>query len=106
MTQRRRMPQPKLRVLLDLSMAARGFCGIAPDVRLLYKTLASRPEVEVTGLIYPPRTFGARHRFAPPGAARADRLVNQSSFLWSLAEGRIVWPNFAPFRLVRKVQSL
>ena len=100
------MPQPKLRVLLDLSMAARGFCGIAQDVRLLYKTLASCPDVEVTGLIYPPRTFGARHRFSDKKADRADRLVNQSSFLWSLAENRMVWPNVAPLRVMRKVQSL
>jgi glycosyltransferase involved in cell wall biosynthesis len=100
------MPQPKLRVLLDLSMAARGFCGIAQDVRLLYKTLASCADVEVTGLIYPPRTFGARHSFAPAKAPRADRLVNQSSFLWALAEGRIVWPNVGPLRVLRKAQSL
>ena len=34
------MAQQRLRVLIDLSMAARGYCGMAQDVRLLYKALA------------------------------------------------------------------
>jgi glycosyltransferase involved in cell wall biosynthesis len=100
------MAQQKLRVLLDLSMAVRGYCGIAQDVRLLYKILASCPEVEVTGLVYHPRRFGSLHKFLPPGAPRADRLANQASFLWALAEGAMVWPDAAPLRAAKILQHL
>jgi glycosyltransferase involved in cell wall biosynthesis len=96
----------KLRVLLDLSMARRGYCGIAQDVRLLYKTLSACPHVEVTGLIYPPRKLTPKHSFVPADAPRADRLANQSSFLWDLSEDDMQWPAFRPLRIVKKVQHL
>jgi hypothetical protein len=96
------MAQRKLRVLLDLSMAARGHCGIAQDVRLLYRALASSPEIDVTGLVYCPFKFGPVHRFLPRGAARADRVANQSAFLWAFAEGDGAWPSFKPLRSLQK----
>ncbi len=60
------MKERKLRVLMDLSLALRGYSGIPQDTRLLFKTLASSPEVEVTGFIYPAWTRMFRHRFCGP----------------------------------------
>src|SRR5262245_6429565 len=76
----------KIRVLVDLSMAARGYCGISQDVRLLYKTLSLCPEIEVTGLVYQPRKFGWPHRFTRQHAALSQQLANQAEFLWKLAD--------------------
>jgi len=78
------MPR-KLRVLLDMSMACRGYCGIAQDVRLLYKTLARCPGLEVTGLIYRSQKFAAPHRFRRGDSPRADLLAAQAAFLHKLA---------------------
>lgn len=92
------MAQQQLRVLLDISRAAGGYCGMVQDVRLLYKSLALCPEVELTGLVYHPRKFAPLHRFCSPSASRGQRLANQSQYLWSLAQGAFVWPNVAPLR--------
>lgn len=88
----------RLRVLLDLSMARRGYCGIAQDVRLLYKTLASCRELEVTGLVYPPQKLAPRHRFRSPRAPRHARVANQSAFLWQLASTGLDWRTARPWR--------
>ncbi len=85
------MAQPRLRVLVDLSMACRGYCGIAQDVRLLYKTLSLCPDVEVTGLVYRPQKFASPHRFCAAGASRAERIANQASFLWKLSTPQVGW---------------
>lgn len=100
------MTPRKLRVLIDLSMAARGYCGIAQDVRLLYKTLATSPDIEVAGLVYHPRHFGPWHRFESPAAARADRVANQAGYLWALSEGAVAWPDLAPLRRWKQLQQL
>jgi glycosyltransferase involved in cell wall biosynthesis len=100
------MAQPKLRVLLDLSMAGRGFCGIAQDVRLLYKTLASCPQVEVTGLVYQPRKIASLHKFRPAHAPRGDRIENQARLLWALGGSGPVWPKFRPLRILSKAAHL
>ena len=82
------MTQQRIRVLVDLSLALRGYSGIPQDTRLLFKTLAMCPEVEVTGLLYPSSSQLRRHRFAPAAAPRCDRLANQAGFLWGLTEPR------------------
>ncbi|MBI3839415.1 MAG: glycosyltransferase family 4 protein [Planctomycetia bacterium] len=87
-------------------MAARGYCGIAQDVRLLYKTLASCPDIEVTGLVYHPRKFAPVHKFLPPDASRGCRLTNQAVFLWALGEEASAWPAFQPFRMVQKLHRM
>ncbi len=97
------MKARKLRVLMDLSMGLLGYCGIAQDVRLLYKTLATSPEVELTGMIYPSFSRTLRHRFAKPNAPLADRVANQSCFLWSLNEGPPALPYPRPVRLLAKM---
>ena len=97
------MPRP-IRVLLDLSMAGRGYCGIAQDVRLLYKTLSHCPEVEVTGLVYRPQKFARRHRFRSADAPRADRIANQAEFLWKLAESKVTWPASRSRRLLEQAR--
>src|SRR5262249_5332188 len=93
----------KLRVLMDLSMASRGYCGIAQDVRLLYKTLASCADVELTGLVYPWQQFGPLHNFLPPDAPRGDRLANQAAFLGALTDEEIKRSAFLPSRIVKKL---
>jgi glycosyltransferase involved in cell wall biosynthesis len=93
-----------IRVLLDLSMASRGYCGIAQDVRLLYKTLALCPDVEVTGLVYRPQKFARGHRFQRPRAARSERVANQAAFLWKLSEPGMTWSTFRPARLIQQLQ--
>jgi glycosyltransferase involved in cell wall biosynthesis len=98
------MIRRKLRVLLDLSMASRGYCGIAQDVRLLYKTLALCPDVEVTGLVYRPQKFVSGHRFRRTSESRSDRVANQAEFLWKLSESGITWPGFRPARLLKQLQ--
>jgi glycosyltransferase involved in cell wall biosynthesis len=99
------MTRGKIRVLIDLSMAARGYCGIAQDVRLLYKTLATCPDVEVTGLLYHSRSWAAPHRFVSRDAELADRLENQARALWSLA-GDTAWPPSWRWRIVDKARGL
>jgi glycosyltransferase involved in cell wall biosynthesis len=85
-------------------MALNGYCGIAQDVRLLYKTLASCQDVEVTGLIYASRKEADLHRFLKPDAPRSDRLANQSEYLWSLADGKIAWPGFRPLCWLKQLR--
>jgi glycosyltransferase involved in cell wall biosynthesis len=99
------MPR-KLRVLLDLSMACRGYCGIAQDVRLLYKTLSTCPDVEVTGLVYPPQKLAVPHRFRSPRAARGDRLANQAEFLWALGTKGLGWRELRPWRDPEQLRTL
>jgi glycosyltransferase involved in cell wall biosynthesis len=91
------MANQKLRVLLDLSMAARGYCGIAQDVRLLYKVLASCPEIELTGLISLP-LLRPWHKFLPTAAPRSERLANQASFLGNFEQNAFDWQPFKPLR--------
>ena len=98
------MKQQKLRVLLDLSLALRGYSGIPQDTRLLFKTLAASPEVEVTGLIYPSCARFLRHRFCKRGSSRGDRLANQACLLWGIDQSPSLGPNFRPWRLFRKFQ--
>ncbi len=69
-----------------MSMACRGYCGIAQDVRLLYKTLARCPQLDVTGLIYRPQKFASPHRFRSDKAPRADLLAAQATFLNKLSD--------------------
>jgi hypothetical protein len=106
MDELRNMARPKPRVLLDLSMACRGYCGIAQDVRLLYKTLATCGDVEVTGLIYPPRKLPEWHRFCSPRKSRADRVANQSVFLWKLADPGLDWRSFQSWRGLKHLPDL
>ncbi|REK19228.1 MAG: glycosyltransferase family 1 protein [Planctomycetota bacterium] len=80
------MTQRKTRVLLDLTLALRGYSGIPQDTRLLYKTLSLCPELEVTGLLYPAAVRFRRHKFCGPSASRAERLANQACFLWAMNE--------------------
>ncbi len=96
------MMRRKIRVLLDLSMAAHGYCGIAQDVRLLYKTLAQCPDVEVTGLVYPPRKLAVPHRFCSRRAPRGERLANQAEYLWWLSEEEIPWPESRAARMFKE----
>jgi glycosyltransferase involved in cell wall biosynthesis len=96
------MKERKLRVLMDLSLALRGFSGIPQDTRLLFKTLASSPEVEVTGFIYPSWARNFRHKFAKPDAPRGERLANQACLLWGLEEV----PQPAPFRVLRVLKRI
>ncbi len=100
------MSHSKIRVLLDLSMASRGYCGIAQDVRLLYKTLALCPEVEVTGLVYRPQKFARRHRFQSAKVPRAARIANQAEFLWKLAEPTVAWPASRAERLLEQLRVI
>jgi glycosyltransferase involved in cell wall biosynthesis len=99
-------PHRKIRVLVDLSVALRGYCGIAQDVRLLYKGLASCPQVEVTGLVYQPHRFGPLTRFAPADAPLAERLDRQARFLWAMAAGSVDWPSFRPLRVWRRLRQM
>ncbi len=87
-------------------MAYRGYCGIAQDVRLLYKTLSTCPDVEVTGLIYPPQKLVRRHKFRSPRAPRADRLANQAEFLWELGSKGLGWRDLRPWRSVEQLRTL
>ncbi len=80
------MTQRKIRVLLDLNLALRGYSGIPQDTRLLYKTLAKCPEIEVTGLLYPTFQSVLQHKFARAGAPRGDRLANQGCLLWGIGD--------------------
>jgi glycosyltransferase involved in cell wall biosynthesis len=96
------MARQKLRVLLDLSMASRGYCGISQDVRLLYKALALRPEIELTGLVSMP-VLRPWHKFLPVTAPRADRLSNQARFLGAFEKNAFGWQ---PFRSLRTFGQL
>jgi glycosyltransferase involved in cell wall biosynthesis len=93
----------KLRVLIDLSFAAFGYCGIAQDVRLLYKALASSPELDVTGLVCLPHRLRPLHKFLSTSAHRGDRLSNQACFLWQLDQESANWP---PLKSVQRLKHL
>jgi glycosyltransferase involved in cell wall biosynthesis len=99
------MRPQKLRVLLDMSMALHGYCGISQDVRLLYKTLAACPDVELTGLIYPAHARTRRHRFCRASAEVSDRIANQSVFLWSIKEGPPAWRYPRPVRILARLRQ-
>ena len=96
------MTQRKIRVLLDLNLALRGYSGIPQDTRLLFKTLSLCPEVEVTGLLYPTFQRTKLHRFCSPGASRSDRLANQACFLWGMNEPQPIAGSF-PRRVARRL---
>jgi len=96
----------KLRVLLDLSMGLHGYSGIPQDVRLLYKTLALSPEVEVTGLVYPERTRAPLHRFCGKDASLGERLSNQAVLLWNLANGEPDPIGFSVKNFAKKVRHM
>ncbi len=100
------MKQRKLRVLLDLSLGLRGYSGIPQDTRLLYKTFATCPDVEVTGFVYPASTLGRLHRFCSSSASRADRVANQAALLWSLEEQAPPPPSFRPLRLWKRLMRV
>jgi hypothetical protein len=100
------MPKSKLRVLLDLSMAASGYCGIAQDTRLLYKALASSPDVDVTGLIYLPQRLRPLHRFLPTSAQRGERLANQACFFWEFGRDEATWPPSKSWRALESARRL
>lgn len=97
------MKKQKFKVLLDLSLALNGYCGIAQDVRLLFKTLASSPDVEVTGLVAHSEMYPRSHKFCSANAQRGDRLANQAAFLWKLAEGGAPMHGMRSVRLLQKV---
>ncbi len=80
------MTQRKIRVLLDLNLALRGYSGIPQDTRLLYKTLSQCPEIEVTGLLYPTFQSVMQHKFVRAGVPRGDRLANQGCLLWGIGD--------------------
>jgi glycosyltransferase involved in cell wall biosynthesis len=100
------MARRKLRVLIDLSLAARGYRGTSQDVRLLYKSLASCPELDVTGLVYLPRRLRPLHKFLPATAARGERLANQACFLWEFNEDSANWPPVKPLRMLQQLRQL
>lgn len=97
------MTKPKIRVLLDLSMTVHTTSGIPQDARLLYKTLALREDIDVTGLIYNPRGLQF-HEFCPPSASQGDRLANQAAFLWGLAHQNDSWSRFRVARIAKKIK--
>jgi len=99
-----RMPKPKIRVLLDLSMTLHSTSGIPQDARLLYKTLAACDEIDVTGLIYSP--LGLQfHNFVRPTAGHGELLSNQAMFLWSLSKGGESWSRFRIARIAKKLHN-
>ena len=100
------MAKRATRVLIDLSVAARGYCGMAQDVRLLYKALASCPELDVTGLLYLPRRLRPSHRFLPASAPRGDRLANQACFLWEFDTASGTWPPVDWLRRLKHFREL
>lgn len=100
------MRHEKLRVMVDLSFAAFGYCGIAQDVRLLYKALASSPEVDVTGLICLPHRLKPLHKFLPTSAHRGDRLANQACFLWEFDQESASWPPLKSLRAIKHLRQL
>ena len=73
------------RVLVDLSYATLGYCGISQESRLLLKTLYEADGVEPTGLIYGRDGAVVTHRFRS-GSSQDRRLENQALFLEALLE--------------------
>ena len=100
------MAKRATRVLIDLSVAAHGYCGMATDVRLLYKALASCPEFDVTVLLYLPRRLRPSHRFLPASAPHGERLANQACFLWEFDGASGSWPPVDWLRRLKHFREL
>lgn len=73
------------RVLLDLSYASLGYCGIAQDSRVLLKALYQLPNVRTTGLIFGNDDAVVNHKFASSDG-HARRLENQAIFMQALVD--------------------
>lgn len=89
------------RVLVDLSFAGLGYCGIAQESRLFFHALHQLDGVEPTGLIYGRNDANTVHQF-PRGRSADCVIENQALFLQSMVDGR---PR-SRFRGIRILQSL
>jgi glycosyltransferase involved in cell wall biosynthesis len=79
-------PSP-LRLLLDLSYGALGYCGIAQETRLLLKVFREYTRLESTGLLFGVNHNVLRARLASSGSP--DRILErQATYLHRLLEGK------------------
>jgi glycosyltransferase involved in cell wall biosynthesis len=73
-------------VLVDLSYATLGYCGIAQESRLLLKALYRTQGIEATGLLFSRNDASIWHRFdSEHGQARCSE--NQALFMQTLVDG-------------------
>jgi glycosyltransferase involved in cell wall biosynthesis len=79
------MDDPVFRVLVDLSYASLGYCGIAQESRVLLKTLYHLEGVEPTGLIFGRGDAVITHRFVG-GSCPTRRAENHALFLQALVD--------------------
>src|SRR5438093_1519217 len=80
------MNSAPIKVLVDLSYAALGYCGISQESRLFLKSLWENADIEPTGLVFSRCDAVLGHRFCPRGRFDA-RIENQAIFLQTLVDG-------------------
>lgn len=89
------------KVLVDVSYASLGYCGIAQESRILLKALYRLQGVEPTGLLFGHDDAVIAHKFAST-ARLAHRMENQALFVQALIDKRAPC---SPVRAIRLLQT-
>lgn len=96
---------PVCRVLVDMSYASLGYCGIAQESRVLLKALCRSGCVAPTGLVFGNDDAVIAHQFAS-SSRLAQRLENQALFLQALMDSRPPRASLAPVRWLKQLRNL
>ena len=80
------MNSDRIRVLADLSYASMGFCGIAQESRLFFKSIWENGRVDPTGLVFSRGDAVLGHQFLS-NCLFNERIENQATYLQSLVDG-------------------
>jgi glycosyltransferase involved in cell wall biosynthesis len=89
------------KVLLDLSYATLGYCGLAQESRLLLRSLYEQDGVHPTGLIFGRGGAVVTHRFSR-GVSQDRQMENQALFLEALASNGTPQSRFRPIRWLQR----
>ncbi len=93
------------RVLVDLSYASLGYCGIAQESRVVLKALYRLERIQPTGLIFGRDDAVVGHRFST-SLREGRRMENQARFIQALVDRHPPNSVFAPVRVLQQLRRL
>lgn len=99
-------PEQPIRVLQDLSLAMLGYSGIPQDTRLMFKTFARLPKVEVTGLLSEMGPGFTKRASTRRFDAKQREVFNGSMFLLGVSGIETDRAGSRLARIKRRVMSL
>jgi glycosyltransferase involved in cell wall biosynthesis len=99
------MNHPDFRILVDLSYASLGYCGMAQESRVFLKTLSQLDRVAPTGLIFGRGDAVVDHRFAGT-SDRSRRAENHAIFMQALVDKSARFSSFKVFRWWERLRAL